>query len=72
MKMDVRLQMPLDMAMEKPRTGVICEKSDSHVVASCTNANDIAADWVGKIVVRASGTADYVEVVLHFGSSVLS
>jgi hypothetical protein len=52
--------------MKEPRARIIGEEANGDVVAGlCTEADDVAARWVVKVVGRLSGTAHDVKVVLH-------
>ena len=57
--------MPVDVAVEEPRAGVIGEESDGHEIGfACANAHDIADDRVDEVVGVASGAPDHMEGML--------
>jgi hypothetical protein len=45
-----RAQVPVDVAVEEPRTGVVREEPDRDIIASVADGYDIADDWVHKVV----------------------
>lgn len=57
--------MPVDVAMEEPRAGVIGEESDGHEIRfTGADAHDIAEDRVDEVVGLVSGAPDYMEGML--------
>ena len=60
--------MPVDVAVEEPRAGVIGEESDSHEIRfTGADAHDIADDRVDEVVGLASGASDHMEGMLVKG-----
>jgi len=58
-----QLKMPVNMAMEEPRPGVISLESDSDVVTQTTNVDNVTDDGIVIVVRCTSGAADDMEVV---------
>ena len=58
--------MPVDVAVEEPRAGVIGEESDGHEIRrfAGADAHDIADDRVDEVVGLASGAPDHVKGML--------
>ena len=56
-----RAQVPVNVAVEEPRTRVVREEPDRDIVASVADAYDVADNWVHKVVRRIASTADHVE-----------
>jgi len=54
----VRAQVPVDVAVEEPGTGVVGEEPDRDIVAHVTDAHDVTDDGVYKVVRRISSAAD--------------
>jgi hypothetical protein len=64
-KHDVRIQVPVDVAVKEPWAGVVGKESDGYKVRSaCANAHDIADDRVDKVVACTSSTPNHVEGML--------
>jgi hypothetical protein len=42
--------MPVNVAVEKPRAGVVREEPDRDIIASVANTNDVADNGVHKVV----------------------
>jgi len=57
----VRAQVPVDVAVEEPRAGVVGKEPDRDVVARIADGHDIADDGAHKVVRRVSGAADHGE-----------
>jgi hypothetical protein len=55
--------MPIDMAMEEPRTRVVGEEPYSDVIPSITDTYNISNDGIVEVVGRATCTTDHMEVV---------
>jgi hypothetical protein len=58
-----RVQVKIDMAMEKPWTSVVGEESDGDIVTSISYAHDIADDSSFEVVGRAPSAPHYGEAV---------
>ena len=58
-------QVPIDVAMQEPRTRVVSEESERHIILRirASYAHDVADDRVVIVVSRISSTADHVEVM---------
>ena len=57
--------MPVDVAVEEPRSRVIGEESDGHEIRFAgADAHDIADDRINKVVGIASGAPDHMEGML--------
>jgi hypothetical protein len=56
-------QVPIDVAMQEPRTRIVSEESERHIIPRISYAHDVADDRVVIVVSRISGTADHVEVM---------
>lgn len=50
--------MPVDVAVEEPRTGVVGEEPDRDIVALVADADNVADDGIYKVVRRIAGAAD--------------
>ena len=55
--------MPIDVAVEEPRAGIISEESDRDVIARVPDAHDIAFDGIVEVISAAAGAPDDVEGV---------
>jgi hypothetical protein len=55
--------MPVDVAVEEPRAGVVGKEPDRDVIAHVADAHDIADDGVHKVVRRVTSAPDYGERV---------
>ena len=55
--------MPIDVAMEEPRSRIVREEPDRDFVPSVTNTHDISNNRVVEVVGRVARTPDYVEIV---------
>jgi hypothetical protein len=55
-------QVPIDVAVQEPRTRIVSEESERHIIPCISHAHDVADDWVVIVVSRTSSTADHVEV----------
>ena len=58
------LQMPIDMTVEEPRTGVVGAETDGDVVGRGTDVDDVPDDGVDVVGLGLARAADDVEVVL--------
>jgi len=56
-------QVPIDVAVQEPRSRVVSEESDRHIIPRISHAHDIAYDRVVIVVSRISSTANHMEVV---------
>ena len=50
--------MPINVAVEEPRAGVVGEEPDCDIVARVADAHDVADDGVYKVVRRIAGAAN--------------
>ncbi len=55
--------MPIDVAVEEPRAGVISHESDRDIIARVPVAHDIANHGIVIVISRVPGAADDVEGV---------
>lgn len=46
----LRLQMPVDMAMQEPWSGVVGNEAERHIVGSSADADRIPTHWVHEVV----------------------
>jgi hypothetical protein len=62
---DSPFQVPIDVAVEEPRTGVVSEESNRDIIVrgDVAHADDVAHNGVNIIVSRVTGTPDHVERV---------
>ena len=56
--------MPVNVAMEEPRSRVVSRETECNIVGACSNADDITADRVSIVVHRTTSTANDGEGVL--------
>ena len=56
--------MPVDVAMEEPRAGVVSGEAEDNFLPSVTRGDDITDDGVVPVVGVTTGAADNPEVVL--------
>jgi hypothetical protein len=61
--MNSRIQVPVDVAMEDPRSSIVREEPDRHFIPSSTNSYDISNNRVIEVVRRVTSTPDYMEVM---------
>ena len=61
-------QMPVDVAVEEPGSGVVSGETDGNIVASATSVDNITNDRVNVVGSSLTGTANNVEVVLCGGN----
>jgi hypothetical protein len=54
---------PVDVAVEEPRAGVIGKEANCHNIPSVTHTHNIPDNGVIKIVRRVTSATDHVEVV---------
>ena len=55
--------MPIDVAMEEPRSRIVREEPDCHFIPSVTNTHDISDHRVVEVVRRVASAPDYVEIM---------
>ena len=55
--------MPIDVAVQEPRSSIVSEESDGHIIPRISHAHDIADHRVVIVVSRISSAANHVEVV---------
>ena len=55
--------MPIDVAVQEPRSRVVSEESDRHIIPRISHAHDIADHRVVIVISRISSAANDVEVV---------
>ena len=60
---DERFQVPVDVAVEEPRAGVIGEEANCDKIPGVTQIHNIPNNGVVEIVRRATGATDDVEVM---------
>jgi len=51
--------------MQEPWPSIICLETDSNIVIGSSSRNNIAADWVRKIVGAAAGAPHDIKSVLY-------
>jgi hypothetical protein len=54
---------PVNVAVEEPRAGIVGEEANRDVITSGTNTHDIPNNRVVKVVGRVTSAADHMEVV---------
>jgi len=57
------IQVPIDVAMEEPRSRIVREEPDCHFIPSVTNTHDISDHRVVEVVRRVASAPDYMEVM---------
>lgn len=55
--------MPVNVAVEEPRTRIICAEPERHIVSCIANADDVTSNRVGVVVRRAASHTDNIEVM---------
>ena len=55
--------MPIDVAMEEPRSRIVGEEPDCDFIPSGANTHDISDDRIDKVVGRVTGATDHVEIM---------
>lgn len=60
---DSRIQMPVNMTMQEPRTRIVCLKSECDVVSTSANAHNVSANWIFVVVCGASRNPHNIESV---------
>ena len=55
--------MPVNVAVEEPRAGIVGEETNRDIIPSLTNTHDIPNNRVVKVVGRVTSAADHMEVV---------
>ncbi len=64
-KCDLRVQVPVDVAVEEPRARVVGEESDSYKVGfASADAHDVADDRVDEVVGIVSSAPNHMEGML--------
>ena len=58
---DLRLEMPIDVTMQDPRTGVIRDETYSNVVASSSDVHYITTNRIDIVVLGGSGNAHNIK-----------
>ena len=58
------MEMPVDVAMQEPRAGVVGDETDGDVICSVTRAHNVAHRRVSEVVAGLAGAADDGEGVL--------
>ena len=58
-------QMPVDVAVEEPGSGVVGGETDGNIVASTTSVDNITNDGIDVVGSSLTSTANNVEVVLE-------
>ena len=58
-------QMPVDVAVEEPGSGVVSGETDGNIVASATSVDNITNDGIDVVGSSLTSTANNVEVVLE-------
>lgn len=59
--MHVRLQMPVNMAVQEPRARVVSDKSECDIIASTADAHDIPTNRDSIVVGRAARNAHNIK-----------
>jgi hypothetical protein len=54
---------PVDVAVEEPRAGIVGDETNRDIIPSETNTHDIPNNRVVKVVGRVTSATDYVEAV---------
>jgi hypothetical protein len=54
---------PVNVAVEEPRAGIVGEETNRDVITSGTNTHDIPNNRVVKVVGRVTSAADHMEVM---------
>ena len=60
---DGRVQVPIDVAVEEPRTRVVGKETDGDIVARIADTHDITDYGIDEVVRRIPTAADYPEGV---------
>jgi hypothetical protein len=60
---DLQLEMPVDVTVEEPRSGVVSRPADGNIISGITNANHITTRRVIVVVIRLSSRANDVKDV---------
>ena len=55
--------MPVNVAVEEPRAGIVGKETNRDIIPSVTNTHDITKNRVVKVVRRVTSAADHIEVV---------
>lgn len=60
---DLRIQMPVNMTMQEPRTRIVCLKSECDIVSTSANAHNVSANWICIVVRGTSRNPHNIESV---------
>jgi hypothetical protein len=63
---------PVDVAVEEPRAGIIGDETNRDIIPSESNIHDIPGNRVVKVVGRVTSAADHIEVVAMQMNGMLS
>ena len=55
--------MPIDVAMEEPRSRIVSEEPNSDQIATITHRHHISDDRVLEVVDKTIGATDYIETM---------
>ena len=55
--------MPVNVAVEEPRAGIVGEETNGDIIPSATNTHDIPNNRVVIVIGRVTSAADHIEVV---------
>jgi hypothetical protein len=69
---DRRIQVPIDVAMEEPRSRVVGEETDCDFITSVADTHDVSDDWIDEVVGRVTSATNHVEVMAMQVNRVLS
>ena len=58
-----RFEMPVNVAMKEPRSGVVRVETECNIVACGTDIDSVATDGICVVVCRTAGNADDIEGV---------
>ena len=64
--------MPVNVAVEEPRAGIVGKETNRDIIPSVTNTHDISNNRVVKVVGGVTSAADHMEVVAMQMNRVLS
>jgi hypothetical protein len=57
---------PVNVAVEEPRAGVVCEEPNRDIITGIADAHDVADDRIFIIVRVITSTADYKEIMAMY------
>ena len=63
----VRLQMPVHVTVQEPRTRIIRNEAESDIIVCRADVDGISSRGVHKVILRRPGSADDIEVMLNTG-----